>query len=465
MMGAAGGPSVGLSPNQQLVADIAQANEQRGRRWRTKFLVTWAIIVAGLVAFILVTVNVDIRSSSRSGSRSSSRASRSRCSWRSPRSSSRRSSRRSGALGRLSRNPYLNGIASFYVSFFRGTPLLLQILFIYLALPQAGIVLPGDPDRDRRPQPQLRLVHDRGLPVRHRGRPARPDRGRPSLGMTGAHDVPADHRAAGVPDRDPGDRQRLRGDDQGLLAGVGRRRPGAPVARADGRAPDVPVDADAAGGRVHLLGPDDPLLAVPGPPREADGDGRSSPEATRNDDRACHRTRQKCRAIIVQPGAEPIVKATAIEKHFDDHHVLRGCSMTVYPGRDRDDPGPVGVGQEHVPALSQLPRGADGRRVDIGGVVVEAEPHEAPRSSGRGADPPAPAARRDGVPGVQPVPAPDRHRQPHRGADPRQGHGPQGGDRAGRGEPREGRAQREARRVPVAACRAASASAWRSPGR
>jgi polar amino acid transport system permease protein len=47
-----------------------------------------------------------------------------------------------GALGRLSRNPIANGIATFYVSLVRGTPLLLQILFIYLALPQAGIVLP-----------------------------------------------------------------------------------------------------------------------------------------------------------------------------------------------------------------------------------------------------------------------------------------------------------------------------------
>ena len=50
-----------------------------------------------------------------------------------------------GALGRLSRNPVVYGIASFYVSFFRGTPLLLQILFIFLALPQAGIVLPPVP--------------------------------------------------------------------------------------------------------------------------------------------------------------------------------------------------------------------------------------------------------------------------------------------------------------------------------
>ena len=48
-----------------------------------------------------------------------------------------------GALGRLSRNPVANGIASFYVSLVRGTPLLVQIFFIYLALPQFGIVLPA----------------------------------------------------------------------------------------------------------------------------------------------------------------------------------------------------------------------------------------------------------------------------------------------------------------------------------
>jgi polar amino acid transport system permease protein len=50
-----------------------------------------------------------------------------------------------GALGRISSHPIPNAIASFYVSFFRGTPLLLQILFIYLALPQAGIVIPELP--------------------------------------------------------------------------------------------------------------------------------------------------------------------------------------------------------------------------------------------------------------------------------------------------------------------------------
>jgi len=41
-----------------------------------------------------------------------------------------------GALGRLSGNAIIYAIASFYVSLVRGTPLIVQILFIYLALPQ-----------------------------------------------------------------------------------------------------------------------------------------------------------------------------------------------------------------------------------------------------------------------------------------------------------------------------------------
>ncbi|HHS98009.1 MAG TPA: amino acid ABC transporter permease [Chloroflexi bacterium] len=43
-----------------------------------------------------------------------------------------------GALGRLSRNPIAQGISGFYVSVIRGTPLLIQIYFIYLGLPQIG---------------------------------------------------------------------------------------------------------------------------------------------------------------------------------------------------------------------------------------------------------------------------------------------------------------------------------------
>jgi polar amino acid transport system permease protein len=46
-----------------------------------------------------------------------------------------------GALGRLSRNPIAYGVTGFYTSFFRGTPLIVQLFLIYLALPQIGVNL------------------------------------------------------------------------------------------------------------------------------------------------------------------------------------------------------------------------------------------------------------------------------------------------------------------------------------
>ncbi|MBX3053052.1 MAG: amino acid ABC transporter permease [Caldilineaceae bacterium] len=48
-----------------------------------------------------------------------------------------------GALGRLSKYPPAYALATFYISLIRGTPLLLQIIFFFLALPQLGIRLTG----------------------------------------------------------------------------------------------------------------------------------------------------------------------------------------------------------------------------------------------------------------------------------------------------------------------------------
>ena len=46
-----------------------------------------------------------------------------------------------GALAKMSANPVAYGIASFYISFFRGLPLLMQVYLIYLGLPQLGFVV------------------------------------------------------------------------------------------------------------------------------------------------------------------------------------------------------------------------------------------------------------------------------------------------------------------------------------
>jgi polar amino acid transport system permease protein len=123
---------------------IAAAEQTRARTWRIQFVVTWMLIVAGLILFVLGTIKLDTTFINKwipfilagvpvtlfvSGVSISLAIVMAIL----------------GALGRLSSHPIPNAIASFYVSFFRGTPLLLQILFIYLALPQAGIVIPELP--------------------------------------------------------------------------------------------------------------------------------------------------------------------------------------------------------------------------------------------------------------------------------------------------------------------------------
>ena len=124
-----------------LGARILETDQRRARLWRSEFLLVWLLIVAGLVAFVLVTVKLNgtfmtsVVPFILGGATTTVFVSFVSIAVAIALAAL-------GALGRLSRNPIANGIASFYVSFFRGTPLLLQILFIYLALPQAGIVLP-----------------------------------------------------------------------------------------------------------------------------------------------------------------------------------------------------------------------------------------------------------------------------------------------------------------------------------
>jgi polar amino acid transport system permease protein len=92
-----------------------------------------------------------------------------------------------GALGRLSANPIANGVASLYVSLVRGTPLIVQILFIFLGLPAMGIVIPDVPTGivalsfnygayltevfragiQAVPQGQVEAARSLGLPERH----------------------------------------------------------------------------------------------------------------------------------------------------------------------------------------------------------------------------------------------------------------------------------------------------------
>jgi polar amino acid transport system permease protein len=120
---------------------IQEAERRHALRWRIEFVIVWLVVLAGLLVFLFATVKFDAVFLTKvvpfilGGAGITLFISFVSISLAIVLAAL-------GALGRLSRNPVANGIASFYVSLVRGTPLLLQILFIYLALPQAGLVLP-----------------------------------------------------------------------------------------------------------------------------------------------------------------------------------------------------------------------------------------------------------------------------------------------------------------------------------
>ena len=127
-------------------------------------------------------VGFDMRVDARRISGSSSRASGSRSSSPSGRSPG---DDPGGLLARSAacrRTPIAYGVSGFYTSFFRGTPLIVQMFLIYLALPQIGLnlaiatraggsstssLLSAVFGRHPRPRAELRGVHDRDLPGRH----------------------------------------------------------------------------------------------------------------------------------------------------------------------------------------------------------------------------------------------------------------------------------------------------------
>ena len=77
---------------------------------------------------------------------------------------------------------------------------------------------------------------------------------------------------------------------------------------------------------------------------------------------------------LVKAGAEPVLKATNIAKWFGDNHVLRGASITVWPGETVCILGRSGSGKStFLRSLNFLEEPTDGR-VEIDGVVVDADP-------------------------------------------------------------------------------------------
>jgi polar amino acid transport system permease protein len=146
--GQQGAPAAALRMEQPaaIVAEIAASRRRRRLRFRALFVLTWLVVVGGLayvistsgksdftlltegqptwLQYILLGIPITLFVSVASIFLATAAA-------------------LVGALGRLSIRAPIYALATLYVSMVRGTPLIVQIIFVYLALPQFGIVLPA----------------------------------------------------------------------------------------------------------------------------------------------------------------------------------------------------------------------------------------------------------------------------------------------------------------------------------
>ena len=132
------------APRQEILESLGRAQDRARLSFRLKFALTWAFLVLFFGVAILIAGRVDPEFVARSGPRIVSAAEITIivCLVSMVIATALAVV---GAIARLSGNPYINGAASLYVSLVRGTPLLVQIIFVYYGLPQLGIVLPAIP--------------------------------------------------------------------------------------------------------------------------------------------------------------------------------------------------------------------------------------------------------------------------------------------------------------------------------
>ena len=292
-----------------------------------------------------------------------------------------------GALGRLSTNPFINGAASLYVSLVRGTPLIVQIYFIFFALPLMGIVFPPIAAGI------FALAFNYGAYMTE-------------IFRAGIQAVPKGQREAamalGMPERLIMRRIVLPQATRIVVPAIGNDF----VAMIkDSSLVSIVICRSSSGGRTRsdeaIQQPPGPASSpplvywmltiifslLPGAPREAYGARRTADGQPASGRRG----------------------AQAIEKYFGDNHVLRGVDLEVRQHETVMLIGRSGSGKTTLlRCLNFLeePTAGSVRSATLG----RGRPPAGSKPAVPGADPPPAAPRRHGLPGIQPLPAHDRAR-------------------------------------------------------
>ncbi|KRT64585.1 MAG: Glutamate transport ATP-binding protein [Chloroflexi bacterium CSP1-4] len=77
---------------------------------------------------------------------------------------------------------------------------------------------------------------------------------------------------------------------------------------------------------------------------------------------------------LVPPGAAPIVRVDRLEKYFGDNHVLRGCSLEVYPRETICVVGRSGSGKSTLLRCINFLEEPTVGSIEVDGLRVEADP-------------------------------------------------------------------------------------------
>jgi ABC-type polar amino acid transport system ATPase subunit len=80
------------------------------------------------------------------------------------------------------------------------------------------------------------------------------------------------------------------------------------------------------------------------------------------------------RGALTPPGAEPIVRLLAVEKFFGSNHVLRGCTLEVYPRETICVIGRSGSGKSTLLRCTNFLEEPTVGTVEVAGLRIEADP-------------------------------------------------------------------------------------------
>jgi ABC-type histidine transport system ATPase subunit len=77
---------------------------------------------------------------------------------------------------------------------------------------------------------------------------------------------------------------------------------------------------------------------------------------------------------LTPAGAEPVVRLRAVEKYFGSNHVLRGCSLDVYPAETVCIIGRSGSGKSTLLRCTNFLEEPSAGSVEVDGILVQADP-------------------------------------------------------------------------------------------